>query len=179
MTDLPDLSPETDEYIDQLAAHVGKEQYKRSALRDTATHIRELQEKYLTTRDGAVFIPEEGAVGVNLWPSWIQPTGAHDAYPQGYVVRLGTKLYRNDLGVANAHKPKTTNSGWLDVTTSMIQDPPPPGPVTYPTWSPTATYKAGDIVTFTGTNYVCVQGHKSQAGWTPAAVPSLWSIHRA
>lgn len=45
-----------------------------------------------------------------------------------------------------------------------------------PEWSPDShVYEAGDQVMFQGALYTCIQGHTSQAGWTPLAVTSLWS----
>lgn len=41
-------------------------------------------------------------------------------------------------------------------------------------WSYPVAYKVGDIVTYQGGRYQCLQAHTSQAGWTPAAVPALW-----
>lgn len=34
----------------------------------------------------------------------------------------------------------------------------------------------GDVVTYEGTEYRCLQSHTSQAGWTPPAVPALWAV---
>lgn len=36
-------------------------------------------------------------------------------------------------------------------------------------------YAEGQRVDYNGTLYVCLQAHTSQAGWTPAAAPSLWA----
>ena len=36
-------------------------------------------------------------------------------------------------------------------------------------------YAIGALVTYQGSEYKCIQAHTSQAGWTPAAVPSLWT----
>ena len=46
---------------------------------------------------------------------------------------------------------------------------PAPGEWTYP-----VAYAVGDLVTYQGTTYKCLQAHTSQAGWTPSAVPALW-----
>lgn len=35
-------------------------------------------------------------------------------------------------------------------------------------------YKTGDLVTYQGSTYKCLQGHTSQAGWEPPAVPAMW-----
>ncbi|MEV7770330.1 M28 family peptidase [Kitasatospora sp. NPDC086791] len=42
------------------------------------------------------------------------------------------------------------------------------------TWTPGATYKTGDTVTYNGVTYVCLQGHTAQVGWEPPIVPALW-----
>ena len=41
-------------------------------------------------------------------------------------------------------------------------------------WTPGTTYQAGDIVTYNGVSYRCVQGHTAQVGWEPPVVPALW-----
>jgi chitinase len=43
------------------------------------------------------------------------------------------------------------------------------------TWAEWKSYAVGDVVTFGGSPYACVQSHTSQPGWTPAAVAALWS----
>jgi hypothetical protein len=50
----------------------------------------------------------------------------------------------------------------------------------YPAWESGRNYKSGDIRSY-GVNdvgdpqlYRCVQGHMSQADWTPDATPALW-----
>src|SRR5215467_9251788 len=42
-------------------------------------------------------------------------------------------------------------------------------------WAPSTHYAVGDVVTFQGATYQCIQAHTSQSDWTPAAVPALWS----
>lgn len=42
-------------------------------------------------------------------------------------------------------------------------------------WTTGIAYKVGDIVTYNGLSYKCIQPHTSLEGWTPAAVPALWS----
>ena len=41
-------------------------------------------------------------------------------------------------------------------------------------WDFPVAYKTGDVVTYGGKQYQCLQGHTSQAGWTPDVVPALW-----
>jgi len=42
-------------------------------------------------------------------------------------------------------------------------------------WSTSTSYAVGAVVTFGGGTFQCLQTHTSQADWTPAAVPALWS----
>ncbi|MEW2388120.1 M20/M25/M40 family metallo-hydrolase [Streptomyces venezuelae] len=42
------------------------------------------------------------------------------------------------------------------------------------TWQLGATYAAGDVVTYNGVRYRCIQGHTAYPGWEPPNVPALW-----
>ncbi|MFF5858555.1 M28 family peptidase [Streptomyces sp. NPDC012751] len=42
------------------------------------------------------------------------------------------------------------------------------------TWRVGATYAAGDVVTYDGVSYRCLQGHTAYPGWEPPNVPALW-----
>ncbi|MFD8172311.1 M20/M25/M40 family metallo-hydrolase [Streptomyces sp. NPDC059709] len=42
------------------------------------------------------------------------------------------------------------------------------------TWQLGATYAAGDVVTYDGVSYRCIQGHTAYPGWEPPNVPALW-----
>ncbi|GAA3459870.1 alpha-lytic protease prodomain-containing protein [Saccharothrix longispora] len=42
------------------------------------------------------------------------------------------------------------------------------------TWQPGVAYSAGALVAYDGVGYRCLQGHSSQPGWEPPAVPALW-----
>ncbi|MFF5337445.1 M28 family peptidase [Streptomyces sp. NPDC013181] len=42
------------------------------------------------------------------------------------------------------------------------------------TWKLGTTYAAGDIVTYDGVRYRCLQGHTAYPGWDPPNVPALW-----
>jgi chitodextrinase len=44
----------------------------------------------------------------------------------------------------------------------------------YPAWAPNTAYKAGEIVSYSGKNYKCIQAHTSLIGWEPSNVPALW-----
>ncbi len=46
-----------------------------------------------------------------------------------------------------------------------------------PAWSPNSVaYSVGQLVTYNGSEYKCLQAHTSQAAWDPADVPALWSL---
>lgn len=42
-------------------------------------------------------------------------------------------------------------------------------------WTIGKEYKPGDVVTFGGRAWKCLQKHTAQAGWDPVAVPALWA----
>lgn len=43
-------------------------------------------------------------------------------------------------------------------------------------WAPNTAYKAGDVVTYQGSSYKCIQPHTSLKGWEPPNVPALWQL---
>ena len=48
---------------------------------------------------------------VEEYPQWVQPTGAHDAYPLGAKVTYKEKRYESAIG-ANVWSPDVYPSGW-------------------------------------------------------------------
>lgn len=44
------------------------------------------------------------------------------------------------------------------------------------TWTAQTSYAAGDVVTYAGQTYICLQPHTSLTGWEPPNVPALWSL---
>lgn len=42
-------------------------------------------------------------------------------------------------------------------------------------WQVDTAYSAGDVITYEGTEYECLQAHTSQVGWEPPNVPALWT----
>ncbi|GAA3102905.1 M28 family peptidase [Streptosporangium carneum] len=41
-------------------------------------------------------------------------------------------------------------------------------------WTAWKTYATGDVVTYGGSSYRCLQGHTAYPGWEPPNVPALW-----
>lgn len=44
----------------------------------------------------------------------------------------------------------------------------------YPEWSAGISVDIGDLYTYAGTIYSCIQAHVTQSDWTPPVVPALW-----
>jgi extracellular elastinolytic metalloproteinase len=66
----------------------------------------------------------------------------------------------------------TTAPGTPTATTPPTVTPTPGGAAAWDgNFHP---YAVGNLVTFQGATYRCIQAHTSQPDWTPAAVPALW-----
>jgi hypothetical protein len=57
---------------------------------------------------------------------------------------------------------------WVKNTTS--------GPGGIQEWIVGEQVAVGDLRTYEGITYVCIQAHTTQAGWTPPVVPALWGV---
>ena len=59
--------------------------------------------------------PEPGTPdpGTETYPDFVQPTGAHDAYKKGDIVRYNGKLYQSLID-ANAYSPDAYPQGWQE-----------------------------------------------------------------
>src|SRR6516162_7954919 len=47
---------------------------------------------------------------------------------------------------------------------------------TIPAWQPDTAFTVGELVTFNGQEFSCIQAHTSQVGWEPPNVPALWGL---
>lgn len=95
--------------------------------------------------------------------AWRQPTGAHDAYPAGWVVTHGGAQWES-LTPANVWEPGVT--GWREVVT----DPEAPPEWVQPTGAHDA-YQIGDRVTYNGAIYTSLI---SDNVWAPTDYPAGW-----
>ncbi|WP_238883761.1 carbohydrate-binding protein [Clostridium sp. YIM B02551] len=75
---------------------------------------------------------------------------------------LGTYNYKAELSDGS----KTVVSNTVTVT---VSDSVPSAE-----WAPNHAYTAGDIVTYNGATYKCLQSHTSLVGWEPDKVAALW-----
>ena len=48
----------------------------------------------------------------------------------------------------------------------------------FPDWTPGAKVEPGDVLAWDGTLVEVIQGHTTQADWTPDKVPALFKVHR-
>lgn len=126
-----------------------------------------------------------GEDGKLVYPAYVHPTGAHDAYRTGERITVDGQVWESliDRNVWPVH---VHPDGWALIEEAVSEPEPPAEPEPdpepepepapdYPEWDPdSVVYKTGDTVAFGGVKYVCAQPHTSQPGWTPAAVPALW-----
>ncbi|MEV4556819.1 carbohydrate-binding protein [Kitasatospora sp. NPDC049285] len=78
------------------------------------------------------------------------------------------------LNVNGTPAPSTSPSG------SPTQGSPSPSPSPSTsggttTWQVGASYRVGDLVTYGGLGYACIQAHTAYPGWEPPNVPALWA----
>jgi chitinase len=51
---------------------------------------------------------------------------------------------------------------------------PTTAPPSAPAWAPNTAYTVGQLVSYAGRTYKCLQSHTSLTGWEPPNVPALW-----
>ena len=102
-------------------------------------------------------------------PTQFPRTSGDTAYSQGGSAGLGLLLSITVTALAcqadHATDDDTSTAGATLSAAACASATP---------WSAGKTYATGAVVTFGGATYSCIQGHTSQQGWTPAAVPALW-----
>lgn len=106
-------------------------------------------------------------------PAWVQPTGAHDAYPdQAYVTHNG-RTWRNILGGLNSHEPAATGAGW-EIVVPRVEDAgtgqvfTPGQDVHHPLpWEPGLPLSPGQFVSYGDKLYKVKAAHMSHDGWKP------------
>ncbi|WP_207641432.1 carbohydrate-binding protein [Clostridium beijerinckii] len=114
--------------------------------------------------------------------SWNASSGAtgYDLKVDNNIISNVTAPYVNSGLTENsthtyAVRAKNANgtSSWsnsISATTKASSNP------TTGSWAPNTAYKVGDIVSYNGKNYKCIQAHTSLVGWEPSNVPALWVL---
>lgn len=125
-----DLTALTDEQLDQLGLDVEREKYAREMLVSASGLANQIAIQYHESVNRGL---PDGEL-----PAWTQPTGAHDAYPEFYVVTHNEKTWEC-LTPACVWEPGV--SGWREI----VEDGGPPASWIQPTGVHDA-YPAGAIV---------------------------------
>ncbi|WP_017210089.1 family 16 glycosylhydrolase [Clostridium beijerinckii] len=114
--------------------------------------------------------------------SWNASSGAtgYDLKVDNNIISNVTSPYVNSGLTENsthtyAVRAKNANgtSSWsnsISATTKASSNP------TTGSWASNTAYKVGDIVSYNGKNYKCIQAHTSLVGWEPSNVPALWVL---
>jgi chitodextrinase len=94
-------------------------------------------------------------------------------------------IYTGDGKPWNDNGPCSGGGGGGGNPSPSTSPTPNPSPTTsptggggtgqYPAWQAGHAYAAGDLVSYNGRNYRCIQAHTSQVGWEPPNVPALWA----
>lgn len=68
----------------------------------------------------------------------------------------------------------TDSSNCLSVVSTTLSIEVPPPSTGGNDWKELSNYNVGDIVSYNGAKYQCIQKHTAYPGYTPEAVPALW-----
>lgn len=169
------------------------EQAKQEAESEAATKIsQQLAEEHPELVEKPA---EEDSREVREWEPW-HPLRESTHYRYGDKTRHGGTIWRdvldptgNKLNVWEPGSPGIDERYWVEETepeSTVTPAPPeteetgetPAEPETpestQPTWRPGVAYLAGEEILHEGRRYRVIQGHTSQAGWAPTAVPALF-----
>lgn len=145
------ITDATDEELARYAASIRAEQDRRRVLVTAEKHVADLSAAYLS------------ASGVEPGQEWRQPTGAHDAYPEGWEVTFEGRRFVSTTP-ANVWPPNV--SGWREI----VEEGEAPPEWVQPSGAHDA-YGTGDQVTFEGAVYESTMNGNV---WSPAAHPAGW-----
>ena len=120
----------------------------------------------------------ENPSSVSDFEAWNNPGTIHsEMYLLGDIVAHGGRVWESTHAGLNHWEPGAPGIDyriWQDVTDDLIDTGEPDDPLEYPEWKPGVIYSEGDVITHNGISYEVTQGHTSQEGWEPPAVPSLF-----
>ena len=145
------IEDQSDEDLARYAAAIKAEQDRRRVKANAEQQAAELNAAYLS------------AAGIQPGQEWVQPTGAHDAYPQDWSVTHEGKTWVS-LTSANVWEPGV--SGWREEAQEGSGAPE----WVQPTGAHDA-YNLGDLVSFQGSVYrSTIDGNV----WSPTDHPQGW-----
>lgn len=148
---MADITEMSDEELDILRVEVLVEVERRQTIVNAVDQAEQIARGYLK------------AVGRGDGSDWVQPTGAHDAYPEYALVMHNGEEWES-LIPANVWEPGV--SGWR----VKPEEGGPPPEWKAPTGSHDA-YKTGDLVTFEDKTYESVIDGNI---WPPSDHPQGW-----
>ena len=155
MLTLDEIRALSDADLATLFSLVAGEQQARSAVANAQKSIEDIQTEVLNSSNRFSGQP------------WVQPQGAHDAYPLGWKVTHQNRVWKS-LIAANTTEPGSDPRWWDDITVT------PPGGGGLTGWVAGKAYAVNGLVVHQTKTYRCIQAHTSQVGWEPPNVPSLW-----
>lgn len=152
---LPDLATYTDADLDALRVAVLIEQERRRIIASAPDLVATVTARYAEATKAAAPTP---------WASLSDRVA-----PGQRVVWTDGNTWRNTSGawLPTTATPATWPQGWAQETGL---------PPTVLAWATGQAVKVGDLRTHGGKTYRCLQAHTTQAGWTPDAVPALWTL---
>ena len=171
-----------------LAWIVGEERERRNAEKANAQLLDELQEQGKLPKRDVATLGEAKANKASI-PAWRNPgTDSSLMYHYGDVVTHKGKVVRSTHQGLNHWEPGTLGLDgriWEIVKTDKPgggagdspasgTEPAKPAAPKVAEWKPGLNVKPGERYTHQGATYEVIQGHTTQAGWEPPAVPALW-----
>lgn len=149
---------------------------------------------------GWAIVPERDPdSGAEIPPPYVQPAGAHDAYPEGKRITWEDGLVYAAARDGVAHTPAEAAEEWRQVEDEPDEpepadpddadpegedpeeedrgDDPEESPTPeIPEWEVGAAYEIGDELTYQGVTYRLIQNHTSAAHWPPDQVASIYEV---
>jgi chitinase len=128
--------------------------------------------------------PASGCTGLPTW-------AASTVYTGGNAVAYNSRKYTAKWWTQGDQPDQNTGDGkpWTDngactgggtttpttaPTTAPTTNPPTTPPAGSTTWAAYTAYTVGQLVTYAGVSYRCLQSHTSLPGWEPPNVGALW-----
>lgn len=155
-----------------LSRLIEQEYSRRRVLEEALAQAEGLAKSYLEASGRLAVADAEGNPPANV-PEYVQPLGAHDAYPLDIYATQDGEIYRSRRS-GNVCEPKLHPELWEEVNAEDV--PPQPETPPAPEWEVGKAYAVGDLLTYKGKTYRIVQAHTSAAHWTPDAVPALYKV---
>lgn len=195
-----DLTTYTEDELLELQQALADERNRRAALPAVEEATREAREEVvaevvgkLAEKDVKLKPPAKADDKARAWKPW-HPLDTESHFYYGDLATHGGKTWRDvldetrtQLNVWEPGAPGIDERYWVEVVEDKDEpeageqpdEPTEDSPAdetepAIPEWKPGTTVKPGDHYTHNGSTYEVIQGHTTQAGWEPPAVPALW-----